>query len=54
MGLGLRSFGTKGNNQGDFDYAAGIAFVIKNENLFVEYGGNHRVQLFSEQGEYLN
>ena len=52
-GTYLRSFGTKGDKQGEFNFPTGIAFDIKNENIFVTDSGNHRVQLFSKQGEYL-
>ena len=50
----LRCFGKKGNKEGEFNFPTGIAFDIKNKNLFVADYGNHRVQLFSEQGEFLN
>ena len=53
-GTYLRSFGRKGDKQGEFNFPTGIAFDIKNENLVVVDSLNHRVQLFSEQGEYLN
>jgi len=52
-GTYLRSFGTKGDKQGEFDSPSGIAFDIKNENILVVDSNNHRVQLFSERGEYL-
>ena len=52
-GTYLRSFGTKGDKQGEFKFPSGIAFDIKNENIFVTDSINHRVQLFSKQGEYL-
>jgi len=53
-GTYLRSFGTKGDKQGEFDFPTGIAFDIKNEDIFVVEGNNHRVQLLSERGEYLS
>ena len=53
-GTYLRSFGTRGDKQGEFNYPAGIAFDRKNGNILVVDSNNHRVQLFSEQGEYLN
>ena len=56
-GTYLRSFGRKGSKQGELDWPAGIAFDIKNKNnsnILVVDSDNHRVQLFSEQGEYLN
>ncbi|PFX11203.1 Tripartite motif-containing protein 2 [Stylophora pistillata] len=52
-GTYLRSFGSKGDKQGEFNYPTGIAFD-KNNNIIVVDSGNHRVQLFSEQGEYLS
>ncbi|KAL9980037.1 hypothetical protein ACROYT_G008574 [Oculina patagonica] len=52
-GTHLRSFGRKGNKQGEFNYPAGIAFD-NNGNIIVVDSDNHRVQVFSEQGEYLN
>ena len=51
-GTYLRSFGKKGVQQGEFDYPAGIAF--HNDNIIVVDCRNHRVQLFSDQGEYLD
>ena len=53
-GTYLRSFGKKGDKQGEFNLLTGIAFDPKNGNILVADSGNHRVQLFSEQGEYLN
>ena len=53
-GTYLRSFGTKGDKQGEFNYPTGIAFDRKNGSILVVDRENHRVQLFSEQGEYLN
>ena len=52
-GTYLKSFGRKGNKQGEFDYPAGIAFD-KNGHIVVVDSDNHRVQVFSEQGEFLN
>ena len=49
-GTHLRSFARKGDQQGEFDWPAGIAF--HNDNIIV-VDHNHRVQLFSGQGEYL-
>ena len=48
----LRSFGIKGDKQGEFDAPTGIAF--DNGNMIVTDTNNHRVQLFSEQGVYLS
>ena len=53
-GTYLRSFGTRGEKQGEFDFPTGIAFDRKNGNILVVDRENHRVQLFSEQGEYRN
>ncbi len=53
-GTFLRSFGKKGDKQGELNFPSGIAFDINNEKILVVDGINHRVQLFSEQGEYLS
>jgi len=53
-GTYLRSFGRKGDKQGELNRPSGIAFDLKNKNVLVADGLNHRVQLFSKQGEYLN
>ena len=53
-GTYLRSFGTKGDKQGELNYPLGIAFDLTNGNILVADRENHCVQLFSEQGEYLN
>jgi len=50
-GTHLRTFARKGNNQGEFNFPAGIAF--HNDNIIVADTRNHRVQLFSDQGKYL-
>ena len=50
-GTHLRSFGRKGDQQGDFSKPRGMAF--HNDNIIVMDTCNHRVQLFSCQGEYL-
>ena len=50
-GTHLRSFGTKGVQQGKFAFPVGIAF--HNDNVVAVNCRNHRVQLFSDQGEYL-
>ena len=47
----LRSFGKKGNQQGEFNSPAGIAF--HNDKIIVADVNNHRVQLFSDEGHYL-
>ena len=48
----LRSFGKKGNQQGEFAKPTGIAF--HNERIIVAEANNHRVQLFSNEGHYIN
>ena len=53
-GTFLRSFGKKGDKQGEFDLPTGIAFDPKNGNILVADSNIHRVQMLSEQGEYLN
>ena len=50
-GTHLRTFARKGNNQGEFDWPAGIGF--HNDNIIMVDSSNHRVQLFSDQGKYL-
>jgi len=50
-GTFLRSFGRKGDKQGEFGFPSGIAF---DKHILVADSRNHRVQLFSEQGEHLN
>ena len=50
-GTYLRSFGRKGDQEGEFNWPVGIAF--HNDNIIVVDGDNHRVQLSSDQGEYL-
>ena len=52
-GTYLRSFGRKGDKQGELNWPAGIAFD-KNCHIIVVDGDNHRVQVFSEQGEILS
>ena len=53
-GTYVRSFGTRGDKQGEFNFPAGIAFDRKNGNILVVDRKNHRVQMFGNQGEYLN
>ena len=50
-GTHIRSFCRNGDQQGEFNRPAGIAF--HNDNIIVVDNSNHRVQLFSGQGEYL-
>ena len=52
-GTYLRSFGRKGDKQGELDWPTGIAFD-KNKRSIVADSNNNRVQLFNEQGEYLS
>ena len=51
-GTHLRSFGSKGNQPGQFDEATGIAFL--NDNIVVVDRNNHRLQILSAQGEFLS
>ncbi|XP_068679337.1 E3 ubiquitin-protein ligase TRIM71-like [Montipora foliosa] len=51
-GTHLRSFGKKGNQQGEFDWPAGIAF--RDNKIIVANANNHRIQLFSDEGHYFN
>ena len=50
-GRHVRLFGRKGDQQGEYNLPAGIAF--HNDNIIVVEFSNHRVQVFSCQGEYL-
>jgi len=50
-GTHLKSFGRRGDKQGEFFAPYGIAF--HNDNIIVTDCGNHRVQLLSGQGEFL-
>ena len=51
-GTHLRSFGSRGSNQGEFTYPKGIAFD-NNGNIIVA-DRNNRVQLLSGNGEFLS
>ncbi|XP_068747061.1 E3 ubiquitin-protein ligase TRIM71-like [Montipora capricornis] len=51
-GTHLRSFGKNGNQQGEFNFPAGIAF--HDNKIIVADLSNHRIQLFSDEGHYLN
>ena len=52
-GTYLRSFGTKGDKQGELNWPAGIAFDNNAGNVVIADCYNNRVQQFSGQGEYL-
>ena len=52
-GTYLRTFGRKGDKNGEFHFPCGISFD-KNDNIMVVDTNNSRVQCFSEQGEHLN
>ena len=51
-GTHLRSFGSKGNQQGQFNYPYGITFY--NNNIIVSDSDNNRIQIFDDQGHYLH
>nr|XP_058943691.1 E3 ubiquitin-protein ligase TRIM71-like [Pocillopora verrucosa] len=53
-GTYLRSFGSKGNKEGEFNSPKGIAIDNESGIIFIADTANHRIQLFSEQGEFLN
>ena len=54
-GTYLRSFGRKGDKQGELNFPAGIAFDKNSRSIVVVVdSNNHRVQLFNDQGEYLS
>jgi tripartite motif-containing protein 2/3/tripartite motif-containing protein 71 len=48
----LRSFGTRGSNQGEFDSPHGVA-VDGEGNILVADRDNHRIQKFSPEGQFL-
>ena len=50
-GTHLRSFGRKGNQQGQLNSVHGITFY--NDNIIVSDTANHRIQIFGDQGHYL-
>ena len=51
-GKKLRSFGSRGTGQGQFESPCGIA--VDNEgNIFVTDGGEHRIQKFTPEGQFL-
>ena len=49
----LRSFGTHGFGQGQFESPNGVA-VDGEENIFVADTGNDSIQKFTEEGQFLN
>jgi sugar lactone lactonase YvrE len=51
-GVWLRTIGTRGERDGEFNYPTHLAFA--NDELYVTDTLNHRVQVFSAQGEVLN
>ena len=48
----LQSFGTRGSGQGQFKDPCGVA-VDGEGNIFVADTGNHRIQKFTEEGQFL-
>ena len=48
----VRKFGSNGSNNGQFKYPCGVAFDSHN-HLYVVDNGNHRVQKFDTNGNYL-
>ena len=47
-------FGSKGDDQGQFNNPYGIVVDEKNQHIIVSDEGNHRLQSFSRQGQYLS
>ena len=47
----LRSFGEKGNGNGQFHYPKGVA-VDPQGNIYVADSWNHRIQKFDSQGNH--
>jgi tripartite motif-containing protein 2/3/tripartite motif-containing protein 71 len=48
----LRSFGSKGSKQGQFDRIRGVA-VDDTGNIYVADGNNHRIQKFTPDGNFI-
>lgn len=48
----VRSFGEKGNKEGEFRYPRGIA-ASEDGRIYVADSGNHRIQVFDEKGEFI-
>ena len=53
-GTYLRSFGSKGDKEGESNSPTGIAIDNENGIVFIADTENHRIQFFSGQGEFLN
>ena len=48
----IRSFGSRGSAQGQFNYPRGVA-VDRDDKIIVMDGENHRVQKFTSEGKFL-
>ena len=48
----IRTFGTKGSGNGQFENAFGVT-VDKDDYIYVAENGNHRIQKFSPEGEFV-
>ena len=46
--------GKKGRAPGELNYPFGVAIKEATNQIFVANGSNHRIEIFSEAGEYLN
>ena len=46
--------GKQGTAPGELNYPFGVAINEATNQIFVANGGNHRIEIFSETGEYLN
>ena len=51
-GVKIRSFGTKGSANGQFDYPGGIA-IDNEDNIYVADANNHRIQKFNQNGGFI-
>lgn len=51
-GVKLRSFGTRGSANGQFDYPGGIA-IDNDDNIYVADANNHRIQKFNQNGHFV-
>ncbi|XP_027048567.1 E3 ubiquitin-protein ligase TRIM71-like [Pocillopora damicornis] len=53
-GTYLRSFGSKGDKEGEFNSPIGVAIGNENGIIFIADSANHRIQIFSGRGEFLS
>ena len=51
-GKKIRSFGTTGSANGQFNYPSGVA-IDNEDNIYIADTNNHRIQKFGEDGHYI-